>query len=349
MYTNQKPKLMATPNNNQVSVADFDPNKVRTMSYVSKQIPAPKGGTSPGSYCEIPIQYNYGTDENQMFDDLRIELPIVKSNGGILYGQQNGKVTVQMPISLPMTAGSETHQYVEKMNNLWLTLAFYLHQVKGQVQLGTFLIYNPADKSPDKMVMPDLVETKFRCPIYFTKDNGEIVAGKPATQYLKLYQRGSKMAPEKTLFTDLDGKAIDWNLLQSVEMDCVPLLHIKKIYVGGDKARLQSEVISAVVLPGVVSKGTTSRQMGTIEKLRAQGFDASALRGQLSTLASERQNSSLAAAGAANPTPLVPNSGTMESIGEGDAPAAASANPGLSAVMQAPKGSFSLPPGIKKL
>jgi hypothetical protein len=93
--------------------------------------------------------------------------------------------------------------------------------------------------------------------------------GRAPTAFYKLFSRGKSPFVEQTIFTGLDNKPIPWTMLQNVEMKFIPLLHFKRIYVGGGgkNISLQIEMLSAVVTY-IKGRGTSSNQQATITRLQ---------------------------------------------------------------------------------
>jgi hypothetical protein len=88
---------------------------------------------------------------------------------------------------------------------------------------------------------------------------------------------------------EISYEPIDWELLKGVEMKFIPLVHIKKIYVGGGKASLQMEVVSAIVTY-LSGRGTTIKNTATIKNLVKANPDLpNTLEEQIAKLTSARQ------------------------------------------------------------
>ena len=95
---------------------------------------------------------------------------------------------------------------------------------------------------------------------------------------------------EQTLFTGIDGKNISWNLLQNVEMKFIPLLYIKRMYVGGGKGSIQIELVSAIVT-SIHARNTTTRQLSTIHRIQSQRPElADNISAQIAKLTLDRQD-----------------------------------------------------------
>jgi hypothetical protein len=146
---------------------------------------------------------------------------------------------------------------IQCINEIHGGCAYILYTLKGQVKLPHF--------------NKDMAEaTGLKNPIYRPRDEvtGDIIPGRAPSMFLKLFSRGKPPMLEQSLFTDLVGNPIPWKLLEGVEMKFIPLLHIKRMFIGGGKASIQMEVLSAVVTY-VKPKGTTSKQDATMNRLKA--------------------------------------------------------------------------------
>lgn len=274
-----------------VRIADFDPSKIIPSSPQSKDVPVKKDqapGTG-GKYQEVKLSYNYGTTETPFVDDLRIEWPEVNSKRGIEEKKEGeGRSTWSIMFDLPVTDGSPTRTVVEKMTILHLAVGQCLAQVKGQLGMPHF---NPSHEN-------SMIEaTGFKSPIYYSRDKvtSQIIAGRTPTMYVKLVKTGYGAMETKTLFSlPYDPSVspapppIDWSLLTGVELKCIPLIHIEKVYIGGGKMSLQVKLQSAVVTH-MVARNSTSPQTSTMENLLAGDPEmAKRIREQMTKLAEAR-------------------------------------------------------------
>jgi len=237
------------------------------------------------SYKEIPLQYNYGTQESPIIDTCFFEGPILKCYGGINTKREDKPALkegdppyVKESHSIMFTfdlLDEECVACLEKFEELHRSAAQQLGKFKGKVGLFDFNPEHPG--------------STFKNPIYWHRDTvtGERVKGKNPSLWVKL----NHYRNNKTLFTDLNETPIDWSLLTEVEMKLLPLIQVEKIYVGGGKASLQLKLVSAVVVD-VAPVGTRTRQTRTIDRLRKKrGGLADAVASQLATLRMEKQDS----------------------------------------------------------
>jgi hypothetical protein len=109
------------------------------------------------------------------------------------------------------------------MDQLYHDCASILNQYKIAVKIPKFNVADPEGSG-------------FKYPIYREQ-------GKNPSMYLKLY----KYNMGQTLFTDSYGNPVPWDLLYGTDFKFIPLLHIKKIYVGYQKASICIQIKSAVI------------------------------------------------------------------------------------------------------
>ena len=128
----------------------------------------------------------------------------------------------------------------------------------------------------------------FKNPVYYKRDlvSGERVKGRNPSMWVKM----NNWTNNKTLFTDLNGNSINWELLYDVEVSMIPLVHVEKIYIGGGKGSLQMKMISGVVT-SVVRINTQSRQTRTIQRLKEKHSGlADTVAEQLAQLTMDKQD-----------------------------------------------------------
>lgn len=252
------------------------PSEQKTIPGTGPQATPP---SAPQYYYQIPLMYNLGTDEKKILNDCLIEGCEVTTTFGIQSKPgQSGRLEHSVMVKFDLN--NESHQrFLETMSQLHGGCAFILGTMKGAVKLYNF--------------NPQMAEaTGLKSLIYRPRDEltGEYIQGRSPSMFFKLFSRGTAPMVEQTLFTGLDGKAIDWKLMANVQMSFIPLIHIKRMYIGGRGASIQMEVISAVVT-SIEPRNSTTRQLGTIHRLqsiRPELVDKVA--GQLSRLMTDRQD-----------------------------------------------------------
>jgi hypothetical protein len=231
--------------------------------------------------------YNFGNPiENRVLNEFIIEGCEMDSKFGI---QSKPGVSGRLEHSIMCTFdgnNGDHARFLETLGTIHAGCAYILGQVKGAVKLFNF--------------NPDMAEaTGLKNPVYHPRDavTGAVLQGRNPSMFLKLFSRGKPPMVEQTLFTGLDTKPIPWTLLTGVEMKWIPLLHVKRIYVGGGKGSIQLEVISAVVT-AIRARNTETRQTGTIDRLKAARPELQdAVAAQLAKLTATRQEQLLGLVG----------------------------------------------------
>lgn len=212
---------------------------------------------SAPNYFQIPIMYNYGTDTSRL-NDFLLEGPEIESSTGI-QSKPSQSNNARMEHSIPCRfdiGDPEQNRFIDVMNAVHRACSHILGTMKGTVKM---IHFNP--NAPDAL---------FRNPIYrpYDESTGEILQGRSPSMFLKLFSRGKVGMEEQTLFTGVDGNPIPWALLNGVEMKFIPLIHIKRIYVGS-KASLQMEVQSAIVT-SIRARNSSSKQLATLQRLQQE-------------------------------------------------------------------------------
>ena len=235
------------------------------------------------SYKEVPLTYNYGTEEAPIIDSCYFECPEVKSFGGIqserktLPPKKEGDPPyIQEKHSMMFTFNLQDEECVaclDKWDELHKATAHALAKYKGKVGLYSFVPEHPGQL--------------YKHPIYYKMDPNtcERVKGRNPSLWVKL----NHWKNNSTLFTDIEGNPIDWELLRNVEVTMVPLIHIEKIYVGGGKASLQIKLVSAVVT-SIVEINTQTRQTRTLDRLKKKKGLANSVASQLAQLRMNKQD-----------------------------------------------------------
>jgi hypothetical protein len=273
-------------NQEYATYTDFTVSRLSCTPSEQKTIPGTGPQSKPASppqyYYQIPLMYNFGTQENRILNDFLFEGCELETNFGIQSKpSQSGRVEHSIMCRFDLN-NKEHVSFIESIGNIHAGCAYILSQMKGQVKLYNF--------------NPEMAEaTGLKNPVYRARDEltGEVIQGRSPSIFLKLFNRGKGTMTEQTLFTGLDGKPISWTLLQGVEMKFIPLIHVKRIYVGGGKASIQMEVLSAIVTC-VRARNTTSRQLGTIQRLQHDNPElADTVAAQLAKLSLDRQDQML--------------------------------------------------------
>jgi hypothetical protein len=274
------------PNQDYSTYSDFTVTRLSCTPSEQKTIPGTGPQSTPPSpaqyYYQIPLMYNFGTTDNRILNDFLFEGCEMDTHFGIQSKPgQSGRVEHSVMCRFDGN-NTEHNRFIESVGQIHAGCAYIISQMKGAVKLYNF-----------NAQMAEA--TGLKNPIYRARDEvtGEVIQGRAPSMFLKLFSRGKPPMLEQTLFTGLDGKPISWALMQGVEMKFIPLIHVKRIYVGGGKASIQMEVVSAVVT-SIRARNTTSRQLGTIQRLQqARPELADSVAAQLSKLTTDRQDQML--------------------------------------------------------
>ena len=236
-----------------VNYTDIDVNKIGNNPPENKTV-----RDQPGTnYGQVVLNYDYGTGSQSIIESFYLQMPLVSSTGIIskLAPKSTTKMEHSMFIPLP-SLDKDVVNFVNVFNNI--------HNRTKSILL--------ANKMPLKLYDLDqhTVSAVFKNPIYYPRDKttGELIQGRSPSFFVKLFKRGSGPTEEKTLFTDLQGEPIDWEILRNVDMKFIPLLHFDKIYIGS-KPSLQFKIVSAIVVE-VTPKNSMTRQSSTIEEYKAK-------------------------------------------------------------------------------
>ena len=260
----------------------------------SKTVPPPppvpgQPAPSPQTYYQIPLMFNYGTAERPMYNDFMFQGCEIETSVGI---QSKPGLSGRMEHSIPTRfnlSNTDQNTFLGAIGQIHQGCCFIIQQNKGAVKLYDFTAQAPGGL--------------FKNPIYRPRDEvtGDYIQGRAPSLFLKLFSRGKEPYVEQTLFTDPKGVPIPWTLLRNVEMKFIPLIHVKRIYVGGGKASLQMEVVSAVVT-SIRARNTATRQTDLIQSLRQQRPElADQVAAQLAKLTTDRQDQMLSYSEAPSP------------------------------------------------
>lgn len=256
--------------------ASFNPNNVdsgdpKERSFNNGQI----------KYNDVPLQYNYGTSEFPVIDQFMIELPQVTCRGGISKKVEDpkpgkdGKPYIKTSYSMMLLFDlqeEENRKCLDVLDQLHSACSHALGKQKAKVGLFDF--------------DPERPGSAFKNPVYYKRDQvtGQRVKGSNPSLWVKM----NHYKTNKTLFTDLNGEPIDWDLLYDVELKLYPLLHVSHIYVG-TKNTLQIKLISAVITD-IAELNTRTRQTRTLDRLRQQRGLVDSVSSQLAQIRMNRQD-----------------------------------------------------------
>lgn len=296
-----------------INFDEFEPERLTSTPPERKQVPK----VLPEQfYQQLTLMYNRGSPESKILDEFKIEGCIMESSFGIRSEPgQNGKIDNSVACRLKSTNPDHV-KFVNTFDSIYHRCANVLGSVKAQVKMFKF---NPEDPEAGG----------FNGPIYRQKDKatGEPIDGRDPSIYLKLFSRGSGQYAEQTLFTNLRGEPVPWSLLKNVEMKFIPLIHVKRIFIGA-KISLQMEVISAIVLEAR-ARNSASLQTDTLLRLQQQNPDlVDSVSAQLAKLATDRQDQLLGTPS----TPCPPENGASQPTYLGIMPSGQESKPTMSSI-----------------
>ena len=258
----------------------FDFTKVIGSEPKSQSFDTDKGKVS---YKDLYLSYNYGTPEAPIIDSCMIELPMVTSYGGVVLKTEEKPPKdpkdppyIKKNYSMMFSFNAQEQEHTDclnKLDELFKGSCYALAQFKGKVGMYSFNPEAPGDI--------------YKNPVYWKIDelSGERIAGTNPSLWVKFFDTKKK----RTLFTDLNGEPIPWELLMNVEVKLVPLLQAEKIYIGS-KPSLQLKLLSAIVID-VVPMNTKTRQVKTLDRLKQKYSGlADQVSSQLAQLRMDRQD-----------------------------------------------------------
>lgn len=253
-----------TENSNDKKKQDKDYSYTKlTQKYIIGNAPKPVSFiTAQGtiSYNDIPLNYNYGTDDNRIIDDFYIEGPVVTSRGIITKEE-------------PKTGSNGRPDYIKVSNSMMFIFDLQdpdcVEFISKNAEVHAKACHILADNG-GKVGVYDFDPTRpggmFKNPMYFKRDQvtGKIMEGRNPSMFGKMNNRNNY----KTLFTDPFGNIIDWNILTDVELKLIPLFQYEKIYVASSgKSSLQVKLISAIIVDiKKINSETKQKSSSALEK-----------------------------------------------------------------------------------
>jgi len=301
--------LVKTPPQQKQSQPKLDPNN-------------PNAPPQAVTYYEIPLSYKYTVKDREGKDvdviaDLYVQGPELFSPSGIQSKEMSGKQVHSLFTSFDVQS-SEIRAFVGTdkdapgmMDKLYHTVVRRIDECKGSVGLG-------------RMQNTMMIEGVTTYPIHWPRDSttSQVIPGKNPSKYFSLFSYGQGYGQRRTLFctpiSDENGRPqnLDWELLRGVEMKYIPLFHFKKIFIGGGKASIQFDIVSAVVTH-VVKANTETNQTDTIESLKRNDTLTKNLREQIAALNlaldKSKQDDKAASKSSKNETPVKQSTATSQS------------------------------------
>lgn len=254
---------------------------VKYTEIIADNIVTPKKATQKSSkekipFYELPITYRYLIKDKEgkegvVTDSFLIEGPKVSS----LYGVQN-KV---------FNNDEKDNKKDEKKRDNWsLTVSLNPSTVLGDktfiekiglIHQHTCGVIGSTDMKFDvgmKEFEANRPGMSYKNPVYVPSDRGQIIEGKANLLTLKVKNPQGGYG-DATLFTQPDvTKKIDIKLLQNVEMELIPIIHVSHVHIGGGKMYLQLYLKSAIVTK-VKARNSESLQTDTAKALLEENRD----------------------------------------------------------------------------
>ncbi len=258
-----------------VDYTEFQGPMLTCITPQSKSFDLPNG--QKGQYHETAFNYNYGTAQEPRVDGFYYQYPKVKSDGVRKQASEKGYDQWSMKFTFDLT-DLTNKACVEALALVHHRMANCIAHHRGIIGIPHFSPENPE-------------ATGFKGLVYwpFDKATAEVIQGKNPTQFHKL-NKG-------TLFTDLNGSPIPWEVLIDADIEGYPLIHYSHVYSSGNgKATSQSRVASMVIM-SVVPRNTQTRQTATIDRIVSNDPNAvNKLEEQIALLMSGRQDALAASA-----------------------------------------------------
>lgn len=183
----------------------------------------------PESYWKIPLMYNYEIDEPN-YQDFLFEGCEMETKLGIeSHTYESGKIEYYISAHF----NPEYTQFIDSVKQIYNDCSNIVYLNRGCVKMHSFnkdkpeTGLNPIFSYPSDIIRPE-------------KDASTCM-------FLKLFKRGYHLSEERTLFTNISGNLISWDLLIDTQIKFIPLLHIKHIFVKDGKASIQMEMQSAII------------------------------------------------------------------------------------------------------
>lgn len=283
-----------------ITYENFEPEQLTCTPPEKKAIP---NLVPEQNYYQIPLMYNRGNTDVKNIDQFMLEGCVFESSFGIQTKPgPGGKIDNSIMCRLK-TSNPGHLKFITTFNAIHRRCADILAPAKGTVKMPHFRATDPE-------------ATGLKSPIYRAIDEttGSPIEGRDPSIFFKLFSRGKEPYGEQTLFTNLKGEQIPWSLLKNVDLKFIPLIHVKRIYIGSGKASIQMEVISAIILEAR-ARNTATQQMTTMKRLQEENPDlVDSVSAQLAKLATDRQDQMLGVPSSGTPVPVGANQPTFTGI-----------------------------------
>jgi hypothetical protein len=215
----------------------------------------------PIKYNDMKLSYNYGNEEEPIIQDVYVDLGPVKVSGiktkfeekPTKEGGTYQKETSSMMFIFDLDDAEnkdDVRSSIACMERIHKSGCRLVGQHKAKLKLYDF--------------DPERPGGMFRPPLYWHRDEqtGEIIKGKNPSlwTYLRTYKNN------RTMFVDLNGNPVSWDLVRDSDVTLLPCIYIEKIFVGS-KITFKIFLQSAVILD-IVRTGSTTRQVSKLDKYK---------------------------------------------------------------------------------
>lgn len=237
----------------------------------------PKGTMQP--YYVIPFYYNVGSFSERIVDEFNMEFCELSCPFGLtMKTKEKGPPEYSMMFKIDLN-NPEQARFVKTLDILHHDAAVELQKQRGGVAMPQF-------------VAQMATACGFKHPLYYATDQltGEVIPGRAPNLYVKLFRRGQPPYEDMTIIESLDSdEPVDWDLLKGVALKCIPVVQIKRIYIG-QKASIQMEM-KRCIITDVDKRNSVAQQLSTINRLRTERPEVvDKVSGQLAKLSSTRQD-----------------------------------------------------------
>jgi len=195
-----------------------DGSKIKTLPVENKTA---KNDTNV-KFNEMAIKYEYPNGE---VDNLRIELPFIKSYG-IKKMEREGRIDYSLLLVFPLS-DPKVKSFVDNWNSVtYETIKTRVFENKAKLGIPTAKL--------------ETIDVHFKNQMYVPIDQltGDIIEDRDPLMYVRLLNFDKL----KSRFYGLDGKQINWDKLYDVEITHAPIIQLRQVFFGTQKViRIQMD------------------------------------------------------------------------------------------------------------
>jgi len=247
-----------------VNHKEFDPLRLVSVGTERKTFQTPNG--TPGSYNIVNLAYNYGNSEKPMLCDFYLELCPLKSATGIFEKKptnQDGTVKLdgksEYSIMSPLNIQGDLEHVAcyETLQKLHRRCCEILEEKRTAVGLPRFTA--------------DRADNFTECWTFRKDKTTGAITGTTPDMYLKIFKRGEGPYAEQTQFFGANNEKIGWTMMKGVQIEYIPLMHVKRIYIGS-KQSVQMDLAQAIVTD-IRARGSENMQGKTLATIESSIAD----------------------------------------------------------------------------